>query len=82
MSKVEKLRQRILDGKSDANISFDDLRNFLRNLGFEEGIKGSHHSFRRRELAISQICSVTAVKPNLIKCGKYVKSSKNMVYEK
>lgn len=46
MSKLEKLRQKILDGKSDANISFDDLCGLLIALGFEENIKGSHHTYR------------------------------------
>lgn len=46
MSKYEKLREQILSGKSDANIRFEDLRQFLFSLGFEERIKGSHHIFR------------------------------------
>ena len=41
------LRQRILSGRSDANIRFDDLRHFLLRLGFVERVKGSHHVFRR-----------------------------------
>jgi predicted RNA binding protein YcfA (HicA-like mRNA interferase family) len=44
----EQLRQRILDGKSDANIDFDELRYLLQLLGFEERTRGSHHIFRRR----------------------------------
>jgi predicted RNA binding protein YcfA (HicA-like mRNA interferase family) len=47
MTKHQKLRQKILNGKSDANISFNDLRGFLLELGFVERIKGSHHSFRK-----------------------------------
>jgi len=42
MSKFDKIKQKISDGKSDANISFDDLRSFLLNLEFVERIKGSH----------------------------------------
>jgi virulence-associated protein VapD len=38
---------RILHGTSDANISFNDLRQLLRRLGFEERIRGSHHIFRK-----------------------------------
>ena len=41
------LRQRILSGRSDANIRFDDLRLFLLRLGFAERVRGSHHIFRR-----------------------------------
>ena len=51
MGKLEKLRQKILDGKSDANINFEDLRNFLLDLGFEERIKGSHHTYRKDGIA-------------------------------
>ncbi|MGH7965675.1 MAG: type II toxin-antitoxin system HicA family toxin [Candidatus Binatia bacterium] len=32
---------------ADANIPFDDLRHFLRRLGFEERIRGDHHIFRK-----------------------------------
>jgi predicted RNA binding protein YcfA (HicA-like mRNA interferase family) len=35
----------MLDGQSDANIRFDDLRRLLADLGFEERIRGSHHLF-------------------------------------
>ena len=42
------MRLRILQGQSDANINFDELRSFLQWLGFEERIRGSHHIFRRR----------------------------------
>ena len=47
MGKYEKLLQRILRGTSDANISFKDLCQLLRRLGFEERIRGSHHIFRK-----------------------------------
>jgi hypothetical protein len=47
VGKHEEFRLRILHGKSDANINFDELRNFLQWLGFEERTRGSHHVFRR-----------------------------------
>ena len=47
MSKDDKLLFQILRGRSDANINFEDLRNLLRSLGFEERIRGSHHMFRK-----------------------------------
>jgi hypothetical protein len=40
-----RLRQRILGGRADANIRFDDLRTLLRRMGFTERIRGSHHIF-------------------------------------
>ncbi len=47
MAKWAKLIQRILEGRSDANIAFSDLRGLLLDLGFEERTRGSHHVFRR-----------------------------------
>ena len=43
MSQVEKLYEHILLRRSDANVSFDALRRLLRNLGFDERIRGDHH---------------------------------------
>jgi predicted RNA binding protein YcfA (HicA-like mRNA interferase family) len=65
MSKFDKIRQKILDGKSDSNISFEDLRNFLLNLGFAERIKGSHYIYRKEGIAD---------KPNLQRDGSKAKS--------
>ena len=47
MNRDERLRQRILSGRADANIRFDDLRLFLLRLGFVERVRGSHHIFRK-----------------------------------
>ena len=47
MSKYDKLLFQILRGTSDANVPFNDLRQLLMNMGFEERIRGSHHIFRR-----------------------------------
>ena len=47
MGKQEKLLLQILQGATDANISFDDLCGLLKNLGFDERIRGSHHIFRK-----------------------------------
>ena len=47
MAKYDALLDRILRGTSDANIAFNDLRQLLRRLGFEERIRGSHHIFRK-----------------------------------
>ena len=44
MAKYDDLLARILRGTSDANIAFNDLRQLLRRLGFEERIRGSHHT--------------------------------------
>lgn len=47
MARYEKLLLRILGGRSDANIGFDELRQFLLHLEFEERVSGSHHVFVR-----------------------------------
>ena len=47
---------RVLHGQADANIRFDDLRRLLKNIGFEERTKGSHHIFAR--LGISEILNL------------------------
>jgi predicted RNA binding protein YcfA (HicA-like mRNA interferase family) len=47
VGRYDELRVRILQGKSDANVNFDELRQLLQWLGFEERTRGSHHIFRR-----------------------------------
>jgi DNA-binding transcriptional regulator PaaX len=47
MGKYENLLLQIVQGASDANISFGDLCRLLKKLGFDERIRGSHHIFRK-----------------------------------
>lgn len=47
MATDRKLLERVISGRSDANIRFDDLRNLLARLGFDERSRGSHHIFVR-----------------------------------
>jgi len=47
MAKYDKIIRQVLDGLSDSNINFNDVRNLLISLGFEERIKGSHHIYRK-----------------------------------
>ena len=51
MNRQERLRRRILDGRSDTNVRFDELRSLLVNLGFVERVRGSHHIFRKTGVA-------------------------------
>ena len=44
---AKKALEKILRGTSDANVSFEELRRVLQNLGFAERIRGSHHIFFR-----------------------------------
>lgn len=46
MGRYDKLLLKILQGTSDANITFNDLCQILHRLGFEERTRGSHHLFR------------------------------------
>lgn len=48
MGKYDKLIDKILRGTSDANIPFDDLRDILTHLNFDERIRGSHHVYRKK----------------------------------
>ena len=45
MARRERLLERILAGRSDAAVRFDELRRLMLALGFEERIRGSHHLF-------------------------------------
>jgi predicted RNA binding protein YcfA (HicA-like mRNA interferase family) len=47
MPREDTLLYRILRGRSDANIRFDDLCKLLTDLGFQERIRGSHHVFAK-----------------------------------
>lgn len=64
MGKYEKLLQRVLSGRSDANIEFDELRRLLTRLGFEERTRGSRHIFRKAGVE---------EKPNLQREGRKAK---------
>ena len=50
MGKYGKLRQKILNGVSDANIGFSDLCQLLIRLGFDKRIRGDHHIFTRNDV--------------------------------
>ncbi|MDY7020939.1 MAG: type II toxin-antitoxin system HicA family toxin [Cyanobacteriota bacterium] len=48
MGKYEKLPQIVIAGTSDYNISFSELYQLLKKLGFDERIKGDHHIFTKK----------------------------------
>jgi hypothetical protein len=70
MSKYDKLLFQILRGTSDANIGFNDLRQLLIGLGFEERIRGSHHMFRRAGIIEKINLSAKGTRPKSIKYDK------------
>ena len=47
MTKFDKTLEKVLRGVSDANVDFDDLRQLLDGLGFQERIRGSHHIYTK-----------------------------------
>ena len=47
MSKQDRLLTKILLGNADANIPFEQLCQLLKQLGFDERIRGSHHIFTK-----------------------------------
>ena len=70
MANLDKVLERILNGRSDNNIAFDDLRNVLDRLGFRERIKGDHHMFTKtgvREILNLQPQSNGTAKPYQVK---------------
>ena len=51
MAQWQKLLDRILRGRADANIHFDDLRGLLMRLGFQLiRISGSHHIYAKNDI--------------------------------
>lgn len=50
MGKYTKLLERILSGRSDANIRFSDLVQLLLYLKFDERTRGDHHIFARSDI--------------------------------
>lgn len=50
MGKYEKVLVKILHGRSDANIYFADMCALLKELGFDERIRGDHHIFTKDDV--------------------------------
>lgn len=50
MTRQEKFLVEVLRGTSDTNISFSRLCQLLRQLNFDERVRGSHHIFTRKDV--------------------------------
>jgi predicted RNA binding protein YcfA (HicA-like mRNA interferase family) len=50
MGRYAKLLERILSGRSDANVRFSELVQLLSHLGFAERIRGDHHIFTHNDI--------------------------------
>jgi len=48
MSKAEKIFEKVMSGKSDANISYDDVCNLLTKLGYAKRQQGTSHQIFAR----------------------------------
>lgn len=74
MTKHEKVLLQLLRGTSDANIHFNNLRQLLGHLGFEERIKGDHHIFSKN--GVEEILNLqpkgAKAKPYQVKQVRYV----------
>lgn len=75
MGKLEKLLLQILQGTSDADISFTNICSLLKRLGFSERIKGSHHIFYHDD-----IDEILNLQPKQSKAKSYqVKQVRNII---
>jgi len=75
MTKIEKILTIVLQGTSDANIDFDDLRKLLKQLGFKERIKGSHHIFWKEN-----VIEIINIQPKGSKAKPYqIKQVRNII---
>jgi predicted RNA binding protein YcfA (HicA-like mRNA interferase family) len=75
VSKLEKVLEKILRGTSDANIGFDGLRQLLKNAGFDERIRGSHHIYTK-----SDVIEIINLQPKGSKAKAYqVKQVRNLI---
>lgn len=75
MGKFEKLIIKLLRGASDTNFDFNELRNLLMRLGFEERIRSSHHVFSKVDVE-----EIINIQPKNGKAKPYqVKQVRNLV---
>lgn len=51
MNRYNLLLEKILRGRSDASIRFTELCALLREMGFTERIRGSHHIYKKQGVA-------------------------------
>lgn len=75
MSSIEKIINKILSGKSDYNIDFNDFKKFILYFGFKERIKGSHHVYTKQ--GIKEIINIQPI-GNLSKAYQ-VKQVRNII---
>lgn len=77
MGIAKKFINKIINGKSDSNIDFNDLRKLLLHLGFRERIKGSHHIFNKK--GIDEIINIQPCKK--LSKAYQVKQVRNLIFK-
>ncbi|WMJ09166.1 hypothetical protein [Nitrosomonas sp. sh817] len=82
METHDKLLRRILEGRSDANIDFSDLRALLLHFAFEERVRVVITFFGVMVLKNESISKNKAAKPSLIKYAKSAQLSYIAAWEK
>lgn len=71
---VDKTLEKVLRGRSDTNIRFDELVELLIDRGFRVRVSGSHHIFVKPVFASASTSSAKARKRSRIrfdKCGGF-----------
>ncbi|PJB75568.1 MAG: toxin HicA, partial [Armatimonadetes bacterium CG_4_9_14_3_um_filter_66_14] len=66
MSTPDKLLVRILLGRSDANVPFEDRCRLLRSMGFQQRVRGDHHIFAKADVE-----EILALQPRGAKAKPY-----------
>jgi predicted RNA binding protein YcfA (HicA-like mRNA interferase family) len=75
VSKLDKILEKVLRGTSDANINFEDMRQLLNGLGFDERTRGSHHIYTK-----SDVVEIINLQPKGSKAKPYqVKQVRNLI---
>jgi predicted RNA binding protein YcfA (HicA-like mRNA interferase family) len=78
MTKKSKLINKILSGKADQSITFNELVKVLELLNFESRIKGSHYIFYKDE--VEEIINIQAKKDNKAKAYQ-VKQVRDLIHK-
>jgi hypothetical protein len=75
MTKHEKFLNRLLSGRADTDIAFDDLCSMLKRFGFNERVRGDHHVFVREG-----VVEIINLQPTNSKAKPYqVKQVRNLI---
>jgi predicted RNA binding protein YcfA (HicA-like mRNA interferase family) len=75
MAYYKKLLTKILLGKSDSDVTFNDLCHLLEAIGFKQRIRGDHHIFTRND-----VTEIINLQPKGSKAKSYqVKQVRNLL---